>query len=635
MKRSRSREAKKSQACCWNAAASMRPYTLGAPKRERAGKKRSTARSEDGKRPLILYQDPELKVHALKEGGPVQRLITEDLQKIREEFVKEYLRLDPSCTNSEEEFSSSHQPIQMGQSFRIFKGVAQESKIHLLSTDKRLAFHRCDINDHIQVIYAACFYQLRKLPMEDSNLMIYDAAFWIFTIYFVYETQSLPTPPEDEQGVLTMLPMGLTEHPYREHRRHFQRPIRIDRQHYSLIWKVRDLCQEIIDLCRKKNQKCNCILPTDLIEVIDRLWSRFEAAEYTGPMSTEGLAGHHDYPFPENYKAFLAKQKCSSSSTTATPAVDDKSVDADAVFCFSESLNASLTKYSEAKKAIRLPPKTKSLSHRLLRIRESAEKIFSTNPVASISDAMSSGEPPRRSLRIVSRRVTFADYDHSDSSPSHPVTEKDTEAPKESTKLEVVHDIVLPQTIPTSLRMSLVDAFHEILNRNPRAFIVPRADEQSEAASRASYASMTTQGTSESRIGHSAIKALLSAQRQDFLRLDTVTDSPSVNEDSELSDLSDVDEHEVPMVGRAALEALLTTQYDDEATLSSVRSSVKRTRKPNTTTRKSIPSSGNKDENPWDDSSDSDESLASVESSESEVMRGKEALSILFKKPNE
>lgn len=194
-----------------------------------------------------------------------------------------------------------------GAAFQIFKQAFSESKVamfHLL-----LPKNVCDKEAYSQLIYAACLQVFRRsfpsqLEAPKTEASLEHAAFALFSLYALYETNPLPRKTKTP---LELLPMGLQEEEnFRAlYRRAFLQNIRIDKEHYSLLLQLKELSLARIEACGESfyqvqlvelhSWKCNCSIARSTLQVLSRLSTKWEYCDYTGPVGLEGLAGHADY----------------------------------------------------------------------------------------------------------------------------------------------------------------------------------------------------------------------------------------------------------------------------------------------------------------------------------------------------
>lgn len=338
----------------------------------------------------------------LANGGPVQCAIRLDLLEQRPGFMNQV-----SPVQCEELRESQHSA--RGNVFVSFKEVFRRSKIALLHT--RVAPPRCDRESYSQLIYAACLSLLRDAFRTEGCFRLENAAYALFCLYTLYETNPLPAGPRDERSMLEMLPLGLhsAENSKYLYRRSFKTPIRIDRAHYVLLQRLRDEAmarQAECQLARLQawekqihvtlhgeqmavdGYSCVCGVATDTLHILDRLFAAnsFDMAEYTGPCGLEGLAGHEDYP----YGAFRPKKKLKRKpqhSCEETTRMTDLELDGvgrtKATFTPCE-LSTSMESYWSHLQFIRSPRATHTMTQKKTQIRNSLEPLREQNSSYSI-----------------------------------------------------------------------------------------------------------------------------------------------------------------------------------------------------------------------------------------------------------
>ena len=257
----------------------------------------------------------------LEGGGPIQRAITQDLLRLRDDFVNT-LNQEHDDNASENDPTSQQQEaaatyyrhVAPGKTFSAFRtNIFDSSKLSHLHT---LVPPKCDREAYSQLIYACCLSMLKQaFTSQDAGVVMFeDASYALFLLYALFETN--PLPRSFKKSSLELLPVGLLS----KHlsRRSFAPNIRVDRYHYSLLLRLRMIalkrhaeCQqscmkaqeqnlEVANSDRSKslcNWRCICSLCQDAVEIVDRIMPVLELCEYTGPVGLEGLAGHSEYPF--------------------------------------------------------------------------------------------------------------------------------------------------------------------------------------------------------------------------------------------------------------------------------------------------------------------------------------------------
>jgi hypothetical protein len=214
---------------------------------------------------------------------------------------------------------------RQGLAFGVFRKVFGAAKVARLHT--RLAPHRCDPNAYLQLIYAACLSLLKQSSIpkhqpDDTNanananananntnqnndkddvVNFNDAAYAVFCLYALYETNPLPQGhPDDDDKSSRLAMLSNRENPKLLFRRAFRSNIRIDQAHYLYLLTLRDLALSKTADCRSNgfgtptrlssdsdsdsdsptrdtrlplnHRNCHCAIAEDTVQVIGRLW---------------------------------------------------------------------------------------------------------------------------------------------------------------------------------------------------------------------------------------------------------------------------------------------------------------------------------------------------------------------------
>lgn len=227
-----------------------------------------------------------------------------------------------------------------GTIFSVFKEVFRSSKIGMLHL---LPPARCDREAYSQLIYGSCLSLFKESfskikpdkmdegPAEEMERITEkridhynDTGFAIFCLLALFETNPMPR----EFGIdnpLELLPIGLkaSDDPLASNRRSFSKNIRIDRQNFSLMLRLKELAlarksdgerlfferqrlhlQDIASSARQNGSENDSKIfnhgrygmSTDIMEALERLIPSLELCEYTGPVGAEAFAGHEEYP---------------------------------------------------------------------------------------------------------------------------------------------------------------------------------------------------------------------------------------------------------------------------------------------------------------------------------------------------
>ena len=355
-------------------------------------------------------------------GGPVQSAITNDLIDLRTTF-REQLKLLGHKNQGADSYSPNH--TGSGTAFSIFKNVFGSSKIGMLHL---LPPARCDREAYSQLIYAAClalfkesFGKIERRKFSDNSLgetednnssssssssnndsanHYDDAGFAIFALLALFETNPLPRRIGSENP-LEFLPISLrsSEDPRSSYRRCFSKRIRVDRYHYALMLRLKELsmaqksnCERLFyDLQRldlktslpgeSRGFPSDCIygMSTDILEVLERIFSRLELCEYTGPVGAEAFAGHAEYPNDASiticHKSEREMNKLTFPQTHSQGVVNDEHYRVESSNNeHANDVKSLLRTYKKSVTAIRIPP---SKANAVKRLQSALQPIFS------------------------------------------------------------------------------------------------------------------------------------------------------------------------------------------------------------------------------------------------------------------
>ena len=384
----------------------MLPYYLREP---RYGDKKGTIR----RRPVSQDGNPKAEC-----GGPVQIAITNDLVDLRGKFREQLLE------HTEQQAASSVH-WKAGTAFLIFKDVFESSKMSMLHL---LPPPRCDREAYSQLIYAACLAlfmeSFQKIvwknigehfpednnDSDDNSNHCDDACFAIFSLFALFETNPLPRQIDDDNP-LQLLPISLrsSEDPRTSYRRCFSQNIRIDRQHFAMLLRLKELalakkceCERSFyerQKCNLEDSKCNerqnysridtervvscncsCGISIDVLEILERTFSRLELCEYTGPVGAEAFAGHAEYP--HNNESITSKKSEHQMNGGTTPQqFKSQSLEGDGTYCIessndhSDEITSLIGTYHNSVTAIRIPA---SKSNAAKRLKGALEPLFSS-----------------------------------------------------------------------------------------------------------------------------------------------------------------------------------------------------------------------------------------------------------------
>jgi len=376
----------------------MLPYHLRAP---RYGDKEETfKRRRDATNPPTEHDG----------GGPIQVAITNDLIHLRQQFKAKILNYQQTRKhkNNQPKITSDDDNIhwKSGTTFSIFKDVFRSSRIGMIHL---LPPARCDREAYNQLIYAAClalfkesFNKIRCRNFVDDVLLEEDeegknsscddgcnyhddAGFAIFSLYSLFETNPLPRQI-DGGNPLENLPVSLRslgDDPRTIYRRCFSQNIRIDRQQFTMLLRLKELslakkcdCERYFYELNEKQRvllECRCGMFTDILEIIERIVPRLELCEYTGPFGIEAFAGHADYPYKKYQTKGTSHQECKGVNEQSE---EGEGYSIESLPELSNDFESLIGNYEKIITAIRIPS---SKSNTIKRFQRALEPIFSSN----------------------------------------------------------------------------------------------------------------------------------------------------------------------------------------------------------------------------------------------------------------
>jgi hypothetical protein len=331
----------------------------------------------------------------LARGGPIERAIIHDLTALKPSF---HLLVQQQQQQQQQDNEIATTPTtdhaKPATAFSAFKTIFGTSKVARLHSYVPL---KCDREAFSELIYSCCLCLL-KSSFDAEPFCLEDASFSLFMLYALLETNPLPRSTETD---IELLPFGLqsADNPKFLYRRTFAPKIRIDRYHYSLLLRLRELslarqadCQTE---CMRSYQErisgtttttttsstnnkwtcCTCGMAQDTCQVVDRILPHLDLCEYTGPVSLEGLVGHADYPYATDNK----DTSTSSNDIVSSPSLAEASslgASESETFSLSSNLEQSMAEYQSRLQSIRLPD---IKSHAVARIRKALDPIFSSS----------------------------------------------------------------------------------------------------------------------------------------------------------------------------------------------------------------------------------------------------------------
>jgi hypothetical protein len=440
---------------------------------------------------LQRLKDDKAGQDVLREGGPLQRAIGQDLLEIRGPFLK--------LKQEQQQASTTNSHWDSGTSFQCFKTIFGSSKVAAVHS---FVPKKCDKESFSQLIYAACLFLLKE-SFETDDFVLENSCHALFCLYALYNTNPLPRATDTP---FQLVPVGLVsaENPKFLYRRAFAPNIRVDRYHYSLLLRLRAQaearqaeCQEHYMESRQQQAlraenddsttpwTCQCGIATDTIELVDRLLPDLDLCEYTGPVSLEGLAGHADYPYPPQPSKLPTISVPEQEEVEEASAIPPSCVP----FTYSNDMEELLQSYQSSLETIRLPDIKTPAG---MRVRKALDPVYNskeswsevlTRLFPSSSNATAANIPApattMTSRRILPRAREEPSLGEGPGASARVVTfgENSFVPPPEQDDAEpITYDLLLPSDLSTSVQDIIHNSLEFLVQRQGRP-LVPNTDE--------------------------------------------------------------------------------------------------------------------------------------------------------------
>lgn len=535
--------------------------------------------------------------HFLRDGGPLQRAIHDDLNAQYAKFV---------VTLENTFFIDAHRTN--GLSFTVFKKVFSNAGIALLHT--QLTPQRCDPAEYAQLIYAVCFDFLRRAFQTREKLLPL-GAFAVFLLYSLYETNPYPNKLSSE---IESAPMNLQDphNPRLTYRRCYRERIRIDLEHFHYLLQLRDIVLEKVSNFQaemgqlEQTSRITGSLATDTAEVIERLMPILEYCAYTGPSGLEALAGHADYPVPPTAatKKWWNENRKEVFSIDSSPVVPDVPI--------SESYQIPIGLQEQVEHYINLRKNIRQTHSSYFRqkgqfLRKNTASIPFLLKTKTALDELAfvsrTRQPEKKRVKLRHGYVEIPIDLSTRTSRNTEVETKDAgstqasvlDISQEEAAAQEVH-VILPEGLSSVLEESLEDAFEALVQRKamlPPATVAAHAEEVS------TMAKSQTVATSVTGTGRNALRALLQkatsgtlseGQSTAFLESQDDVVDEDISRNDVVSDISS-DDGDVTVagstMGRTALRDLLSYATETE-TAPRIAAKTKPHAKANRTPRKQL-----------------------------------------------
>ena len=335
-----------------------------------------------------------------------------------------------------------------------------------------------------------------NIDQDNSSCRVYDgtlaeAAFAIFSLYILHETNPLPRGG-NLKGV-DLLSTGLRnrENSKMFYRRHFRPWIRTDTTTFATLCYWRERARALSsteDNDVPRNNSIDHLIAQDVLTVLENLWDQLDFVSYTGPRGLEAMAGHPDYPYQATdtnntqkespmVDTGTARQEQKNDETKGTNVHDEKEDLGD--------LQRHVQKYLESRKSIRIPlPVNDQHRRRVERLRQALDPIFNVTSGTSIESILSKIQDSKSATTVLQskpRMVTFSVIEPANTSRPDDVTKTSggesvdpestgSKEPRDD-NAQISYELVLPLGTPAPMKKSLESAIEELLNRDSMALL--------------------------------------------------------------------------------------------------------------------------------------------------------------------
>ena len=357
-------------------------------------------------------------------GGLVQEALMEDLITVRNEFVQHLTQWHDNNNNDDSDMEET-----TGHVFGLCKQVFRHRRIAAWHT--RFLPPRCSASAWSQLLYASCW---ALLPTSSSSATfrgeggsgtdnrhqqpppqigtttvllstLTEAAFAIFALYILHQTNPLPPPPPPphfhnhhrhrHRHEMALLSTGLRDRETTHHhyRRHFRPYIRVDTATFTALLHWREEARALCDVAAIKKIEVpeddmllsntpslvlHAKIAQDILSVLELLWGQLDYVSYTGPRGLEAWAGHPAYPF-QNPEADTIRPKPPPPPPPVS-ALDGKQKEDTGKISLGttgETLQKCIDDYLVSRRSIRLPPPVDTRHRRRLdRLRAALRPVF-------------------------------------------------------------------------------------------------------------------------------------------------------------------------------------------------------------------------------------------------------------------
>ena len=404
------------------------------------------------------------------------------------------------------------QSFDIGESFGVCKTIFRERRV--AAWHSRFLPPRCDSNAWGQLIYAACLGILPLQPHSESKCKVTDeattsppmhnstappdstaanvttdddkhspqhkrrtlseAAFAVFALYILHETN--PLPRGDKVKGFQLLPMGIRnrEKPHLLYRRSFRPWIRVDPSIFAslLYWREAARAQS----ASPSTCSLTRCIADDVLAVLENLWDQFDFVSYTGPRGLEAMANHPDYPYksapPDVSNILLEETELAEHLNKLNQSTNGDENSSESM----ETLQKMAQDYLEACRSIRIPPPVDDRRRRRLdRLRMAIAPLYNDTPGMNVEGLLSQLHDTQSATTVLQSRprmVTFSIHESVISSRrDDPTSAGRSQNGEEQNEGHESYELVLPLGTSASMRRSLEDAVGSLLERDSMALM--------------------------------------------------------------------------------------------------------------------------------------------------------------------
>ena len=311
-----------------------------------------------------------------------------------------------------------------------------------------------------------------------------EAAFAIFALYILHETN--PLPRGDKIKGYQLITMGIRnrENSHMLYRRSFRPWIRVDQARFAslLYWREEARAQS----ANPSSSLLDRRLAEDVLTVLENLWNELDFVSYTGVRGLEALSFHPEYPYKTNETTSETTFETTIGETETMNGAQGVSLGKSNEEEWNEAsmpvFQEKVQEYLTACRAIRIPPPVdESHRRRLERVRTALAPVFNDIPGLNIEALLSTLHDTQSATTILQSRprmVTFSVYESVMTSRKDDPTaggrsnaESNNGTLDNQNEGQESYELVLPAGTPAPLRLSLESAVESLLERDSMALM--------------------------------------------------------------------------------------------------------------------------------------------------------------------